>query len=486
MSLSDTISRRSLLKTSAGATLPLLAGCSAATGWRDLSSDPARDAQWLWNRQLWMNDLGPRMTGSPAHLEFVQFIADELEAMGLPVQEDIQRFPRWHADRSAIAPMDDRSDPIEVASEYPYSASTGPDGIVAPLMYGGTVGDDLPDADLQGSILYLDAPVPPLRFGQYYTDVKPYGALQEFPEEVTQASGQIVYAPGLEEYARRGAKAVIFGWTNVSEEQARGQYIPFNRPPQPIPGLWVGPGASSRLRGLANSRGDIRLTLDATLSPDARSRTVYALVPGASDRIVIVTTHTDGPNAIEENGPLPMLAMARDLLSRTPAPGQPAVLFLFASGHFVGPAADATDRFLELHPDFRDRTVAGLAVEHLGGMEWQDDGAGRYASTGKAEMSLLFTEGEHMADIAFGAAQASDDPRGAVVRANDLGYFFGEGRALARAGIPTIGFLPAPSYLLATGARGHIEKLDRRIFDVQVSLCRDLLHRLLLYASARS
>src|SRR5699024_7460627 len=144
-----------------------------------------------------------------------------------------------------------------------------------------------------------------------------------------------VYAPGLEEYARRGAKAVIFGWTNVSEEQARGQYIPFNRPQQPIPGLWVGPGAASRLRNLANSRGNIRLTLDAALSPNAQSRTVYALVPGASDRIIIVTTHTDGPNAIEENGPLPMLAMARDLLSRNPAPDQPAVLFLFASGHFV-------------------------------------------------------------------------------------------------------------------------------------------------------
>src|SRR5690606_12655794 len=132
-------------------------------------------------------------TGNPAHMEFVQFIVDELEAMGLPVQEDIQRFPRWDANRSAIAPVDARSDPSEVASEYPYSASTGQDGIVAPLMYGGAVGDDLPNADLQGSILYLDAPVPPLPFGQFYTDVKTYGALQEFPTGVTQASGQIVY-----------------------------------------------------------------------------------------------------------------------------------------------------------------------------------------------------------------------------------------------------------------------------------------------------
>ena len=100
MGLSDTLSRRSLLKTSAGATLPLLAGCSAATGWRGLSANPARDAQWLWDRQLWMNDLGPRMTGNPAHMEFVRFIADELEAMGLPVQEDIPMARRSIGDRA--------------------------------------------------------------------------------------------------------------------------------------------------------------------------------------------------------------------------------------------------------------------------------------------------------------------------------------------------------------------------------------------------
>jgi hypothetical protein len=100
-------------------------------------------------------------------------------------------------------------------------------------------------------------------------------------------------------------------------------------------------------------------------------------------------------------------------------------------------------------------------------------------------MSLLFVEGEHMPDIALAAAQASGDQRGAVVRPRDLSHFFGEGRALARAGMPTIGFLPAPSYLLATGTRGHIEKLSRAVFNEQVALCHDLLRRLLVYAKDR-
>ena len=482
MTISASISRRSLLQAGAGAAIPLFAGCVSLPGAQPLPIDPAMQADWLWHRQLWMNNLGPRLTGNPAHLAFVDFIAAELAAMGLVVQEDVQHFPRWEAGRSAIAVRENglEADAIAVASDYPYSASTGPDGITGPLVFGGSVGAERSGVDLKDAILYLDAPVAPLEFGRLYDDVRRYGTLQDFPAAVAQASGQIVSAPGLESYSERGAKAVILGWTNISEEQAQGQYIPFNRPPQAIPGLWVGPGAATRLKSLAPSSPEINLTLDAKVIPDAASRTVYAVVPGASDDLIIVTTHSDGPNATEENGPLAKLAMARNLMQADPASRSCSVLFVFASGHFVGPAAGSTDRFLELHPEYRARAVAGLAVEHLGCMEWQDDASGRYAPTGEAEMSLIFTHGDGMADIAIAAARSSADRRGAVVRAKDLTFFFGEGRPLARAGIPTIGFLPAPSYLLATGRVGHIEKLDRGLFEAQVALCQTLLERLLI------
>ena len=357
MTISASISRRSLLQAGAGAAIPLFAGCVSLPGAQPLPIDPAMQADWLWHRQLWMNNLGPRLTGNPAHLAFVDFIAAELAAMGLVVQEDVQHFPRWEAGRSAIAVRENglEADAIAVASDYPYSASTGPDGITGPLVFGGSVGAERSGVDLKDAILYLDAPVAPLEFGRLYDDVRRYGTLQDFPAAVAQASGQIVSAPGLESYSERGAKAVILGWTNISEEQAQGQYIPFNRPPQAIPGLWVGPGAATRLKSLAPSSPEINLTLDAKVIPDAASRTVYAVVPGASDDLIIVTTHSDGPNATEENGPLAMLAMARNLMQADPASRSCSVLFVFASGPFVGPAAGSTDRFLELHPEYRAR-----------------------------------------------------------------------------------------------------------------------------------
>ncbi len=475
------VSRRSLLLAGAGMALPLLAGCGHLPTVRLPPRGLDLEADGLWQRQLWMNALGPRLTGNPAHLAFIDHIAAELRAMDLEVLEDVQRFTRWEVRRSAIASLDrnEETHELPVASEYPYSAATGQDGISGQIVHGGAVGNDLPDIDLEGAILYLDAPVPTLPFGEYYADVRRYGSLREFPAEVTQASGQIVSAPGLEGFAERGIKAVVFGWTNISEEQAKSQYIPFNRSLQPIPGLWVGPAVAAHLKLLAGRDAEIRLTLDARLVPAAQSRTLYTLVPGESDKLVVVTTHTDGPNAIEENGALAMLAMARNLLRQDPALRRHSVLFLFASGHFVGPEAKSTDRFLEIHPHIRDQAIAGLAVEHLGGLEWKDDSNGHYAATGEAETSLIFAHGEGMADIAISAAKASTDRRGAVVRPKDLSHFFGEGRSLARAGIPTIGFLPAPSYLLACGSNGHIEKLDRELFEAQVALCWNLLNNLL-------
>lgn len=475
---SATLSRRLVLKAGTALAVSAPIGCS-----HDLRSaqDDVGEAQWLWDRLQWMSDLGPRLTGNAAHLAFVSFIAEELRAMGLEVQQEAQPFTRWEATRSAIAVSDGHGGEVQlpVTSEYPYSSATEPAGISAPLVYGGVVGAELHDRDYRGAIAYLDCPVAPLDFGAMYTDVKLYGSLEVFPQRIVPAAGQVVSAPNLDAYAQRGARAVVLGWTNISEAQASGQYVPFNRPPQTIPALWVGAEAGARLRDLGARRAAGRLILEAKTDPGAKSPSIHAFVPGTSEELVIVTTHTDGPNVVEENGPLAMLAMARRLLRTPYSSRRRSVLFLFPSGHFVGPVDRSTEYFLENHPKVRERAVAGMAVEHLGCMEWQDNSRGEYAPTGNSETSLIFAHGRGMSDIAWRAAAESSDRRGAVVRPAKLAYFFGEGRALASAGIPTIGFLPAPSYLLATGPRGHIDKIDRALFAAQVALCQDLLGRIL-------
>jgi hypothetical protein len=50
------------------------------------------------------------------------------------------------------------------------------------------------------------------------------------------------------------------------------------------------------------------------------------------------------------------------------------------------------------------------------------------------------------------------------------GAFLGEGGGFHAAGVPTIGFLPAPQYLCAMAPDGEISKLDPAIFHDQLEL----------------
>jgi len=47
------------------------------------------------------------------------------------------------------------------------------------------------------------------------------------------------------------ALGVILAWTDVSDANAADQYTPFSRPPQGVPGLYVGRETGSKLKQLA-------------------------------------------------------------------------------------------------------------------------------------------------------------------------------------------------------------------------------------------
>jgi hypothetical protein len=468
--------RRFILKAMTGAAVTSAAGCTRiALSERTLL--PSQEE--TWELMLRMNALGPRYTGAPAHHAFIDMLAEGFERLGLDVRSEEQRFTRWDARRVSLTVTVPGSSPedIEIASAYPYSGPTPAQGVEGRLVDGGSAtAPRLPD-DLSDAILYLDAPVPTLPFGEWYESPRTYGDLAALPQAVSHAAAQIVTAPNLEEYARRGAKGVILGWTTLSEAHVRHQYIPFNRPMQSVAGVWVGPGAAARLKALARSGAQATLTLDAEITPNAASRTIYAELSGASRELLILNTHTDGPNAVEENGPIAILALARRLTRLPASERRRSVLFLLASGHFVGPQVESTEGFVKAHPDLLERTAAALGVEHLGALEWADLPDGTYGPTGLPETSLFFSKDERLAAHALAVARGKD-VRGAILDPMQLSYFFGEGRPLARAGVPTIGFLPAPSYLLASPPNGAIDRVDPKLMYAQIQMLAELLDRL--------
>ena len=58
------------------------------------------------------------------------------------------------------------------------------------------------------------------------------------------------------------------------------------------------------------------------------------------------------------------------------------------------------------------------------------------------------------------------------------GPFFGEGGALNRAGVPTIGYIPLPEYLCAAPANGCIDKMNPDLMHSQIEVFAKVLHKL--------
>ena len=110
-------------------------------------------------------------------------------------------------------------------------------------------------------------------------------------------------------------------------------------------------------------------------------------------------------------------------------------------------------------------------------MEWEDDASLHYKASGEDEWSIAISPHKASANIMLEALQGSAVRNIAV--ANPVkGGFLGEGSGLSRAGIPTIGYMPMPSYLLAGPKNGCIEKLSAPLMHSQIEVFAKVLHKI--------
>src|SRR5205823_1484411 len=100
-----------------------------------------------------------------------------------------------------------------------------------------------------------------------------------------------------------------------------------------------------------------------------------------------------------------------------------------------------------------------------------------YRSSGLIEPSLDFHSVTPIAAYTAGSIAAHDIDRSALLRPAGIS-FFGEGAPLHESGIPTVGIVPGPNYLLSFNRDQHIDKLDRTFMYKQILWTADLLHQL--------
>ena len=126
------------------------------------------------------------------------------------------------------------------------------------------------------------------------------------------------------------------------------------------------------------------------------------------------------------------------------------------------------------HPDIVRKAAGALCIEHLGCREWKDNSATEYRPTGSDELSLVMTNVASATDIVLAGVAGTADRRGVVLKTKD--GFSGEGRFLASAGVPTIGYIPLPDYLVAAAPNGCIDKVSRRLMYGQIQAFAKIIH----------
>jgi hypothetical protein len=512
-------------------TPPALAAGAAPPGM------PSPAQVWDWEHRL--VGFGTRYTGSPGHVRFVDWLASEFAAVpGFRLHTDRLTFARWLARSWSLTVAQPAtvgpSGPVPLTYYYPYSGTTPAGGVTGPLVDLGTYPPAVPGTSGTGAATAFWAPAaggiavvhaPPSTFslasGQTATggyepgrssaqaaaDYERFAALTTNP-----AWNGILSGVGLLDARNAGVKGVVVCWTGIPDDEVANQYNPFITPyastsgraapgDPGCPAVWVGAATGDALRTSALSgQATATLRLTARITAHAATETLWGVLPGSghTGESLIVNTHTDGPNATEENGALGLLALARYFAHR---PRNRDLIFVLVTGHFQLPqftapiagvprpevGSDATSVWLADHPGLVPHALAGLTVEHLGCRLWGNDPVtGAYGPRGGFDWGATYTcrrngslAATDLEEQAYLAAVRQVNRSGrrnspvATLRPGAVPLYLGEGAPLYAAGLGTVSLIPLPPYLLQAGTARHpgllnLEQLDRDLAYAQI------------------
>ncbi|MGA1837962.1 hypothetical protein VD659_13640 [Herbiconiux sp. 11R-BC] len=431
----------------------------------------------------YLTRLGPRMSGSPAHRALIDHVASELSGIGYDVQRDTHSFERWALEGKELTvhPGGPRGDvSIPLASAWPYSGETPPGGITAPLVLVAGVRKRWRAAAGKIALVPVASLAVPAKLIIGSWDGAPLFDTVTNPVISAELSGI-----DLKKAREAGVLAVIAVWQGLSDEAARGQYLPFTQGYHGLPAVWAAPSARRALLEAAAGGDSVTLRLAATKTPDATMNTVWAVSPGRGPRAresILVVTHSDGGNAVEENGYIGLLALARDAVA---SEHDRTVVFICTAGHLRIPAVtahgQATTAWLEAHPELWRQdaggltAAAGLVVEHLGARHFADDPVtGRYGADGSPEPELLYATTPQLVQLARRLWRGAGP---GVVRPARPGpmVHLGEGEPLFERDIPAISLVTGPQYLLAETEEDIV---DIDVLGRQVDSFRHVLQHL--------
>ena len=428
-----------------------------------------------------MNSFGVRLTGTKAQRNFIKYLKSQIHEMGIETFSDPSRFMRWEETNKSLVIKDlDEEFNIPISSAFPYSGRTPAEGITAQMAL-----------VKEKHIGYLSATnkiavveVNELDFLPSEIAFDERG--RSIPDDLhlpSHYNGPVATAfvnfPFLKMAKLAGAKAVICIWKGINDDCIEGQYLPFILDYQGIPAVWVNSKNGQKVIEEAEKGAFATLTLEGIIDEYAKTESFWCVLDGEEEgESVIINTHTDGTNCIEENGPIAMLAMIKYLKDK---PLKRTHIFVFVTGHFRLPSfknidgggVQATSKWLTAHRSHWDgkeghlKAVAGLSVEHLGCKMWKTDENGEYRQTGDVETEIVYTGNKIMDDIYFKSLEDRTKVHTLTLRGHNF-LHFGEGQPLFNCGIPEIALVTAPDCLCVISENHEMDKFDPELMYEQI------------------
>ena len=465
------------------------------------------DEAYKWH--LDKDKRGPTYSGSESWRSYMAFIEDKLRDYGVV---DITRN-EWTYDRWFTSEWPDDSNwtllsdgrLVKVAHYAAYSGSTGEQGITAELAL---YTPKTPPESLKGKIVVFKTaphPKPPLdeTYKKWFTlnDYEYRDENGDFPPMFTQIppSESVSYDVWWQ------LRQTVMVYKVLNKVQAAGGIVIFDMgydrlaglysfPVMPlynVPNLYVDRVSGAKVIQDAKEGKMATLKLLAKVEP-TKTYQLIGYLPGrhygtARDEKVLLTSHTDGPAVLQENGALGLLGIVA-YFSHFPQSERPRTLMLYLDNRHYMPGMEkafAKQDYFSIHPEAKKSIVALLATEHLGQIEFREVG-NTYEPTGKLEPSFLWSRNNQMLiDKAIKAVKDNNWQRVMVqcverpgIHGGPQGIWYGMGKIALDWDLPAYATMGTQGAYWATTAR--IETFNKEHFVTEVAAMTQLTGELML------
>jgi hypothetical protein len=471
------------LAVAATATIPIAAPAGNAAPRRagPCPTGPAASAlpsvAALKRMNAFVAGLGVRPTGSAAQMKYIAWIRRQLEAIKGVQLRDL-RFPirRWSESSTVLrVNVGGRITTLPVADAIPYSKPTSRTGVTAPLTIVPTP-QTITAANARGRIVVREADpgsVPVSAFSLPIIGWDTYDPARTLNPADTFYGDFIAYndrVHDLESAAAAGALGILFV-KNLPRSQIVDHYEPYEGLAWQVPGAFLGADEGKVITdalangGRATAQLVVRARFHRVVTPS-----ILATIRGAGPRRIVIDSHTDGTNAVEDNGPVAMVAMARYLASLPTRCLPRTVEFAFSTAHFYQRVAGdavrdgAAEQLAQrLDRDYAKGTVSVVVtLEHLGAKDYEQVPRGHSLPGYKLEPNGLpaiqfigVTPSAPLVAAVNAVVRRYDMRRTILLRGSDTPgktvpahcSFGGEGTPYERHLLPTVGVISAPQYL---------------------------------------